>query len=407
MSEPRLHLWLAERLPDLASRLVDEFGRRVPYYAEQPREVLDGQLRPAIEANLRIAVKTLRQQRTFTVDERAEVIDWSARRAEQGVPLEAVLTAYHLAIELCWQALVEEADEEEARELGALALHFFGYLRSVVPAVALAHAQEGRERYGELRAARRAVLDALLAGAPADAPALRAGVPLAAAYDVLVLRGDPDPDPAVTRQLTRQVQSVLDAHAGGHVLAMLDGMSGTALLPAKGAPDAACGRSARAGRTPARQGGGDGPADALESLVGRIVLATDRAVTVTTAPATGAEAIPGALREASEVAELVLRLGRPPGLYRMTDVLLEYQIARPGNGLAQLAARLDPLDDRPELMETLRVYVDQGHNRRRAAETLQVHRNTLDYRLRGIAALTGLDPSGPELAAALTARALR
>ncbi|GAB2820802.1 helix-turn-helix domain-containing protein [Actinocorallia aurea] len=400
MSEPRLHLWLAERLPDLASRLVDEFGRRVPFYAEQPREVLDGQLRPAIEANLRIAVGTLREQRTFTVGERAEVIEWSARRAEQGVPLEAVLTAYHLAIELCWQALVEEAAEEEAGELGALALHFFAYLRAVVPAVALAHAQEGRERYGELRAARRAVLDALLAGAPADEPALRAGVPLAAAYDVLVLRGDPDPDLAAARQLTRQVQSVLDAHAESPVLAVLDGISGTALLPAKGeGPNA--GRAQRTG--PAD----DGAADPLARLVDRIVVATGRAVTVTTAPAPCAEAIPGALREAAEVAELVRRLGRPPGLYRMTDVLLEYQIARPGNGLAQLAARLDPLDDRPELMETLRVYVDQGHNRRRSAETLQVHRNTLDYRLRGIASLTGLDPSGPELAAALTARALR
>ncbi|MCD0452319.1 helix-turn-helix domain-containing protein [Actinocorallia sp. API 0066] len=405
MSEPRLHLWLVEHLPDLTERLVEEFARRIPFYAEQPREVLDGQLRPAIEANLRISVRTLRQQRTFTVDERAEVIAWSARRAEQGVPLEAVLTAYHLAIELCWEAIAAEAREEDAAELGALALHFFTYLRSVVPAVALAHAQEGRERYGELRAARRAVLDSLLAGIPADEPALRAGVPIASAYDVLVLRADPEQDPATARHLTRQVQSALDAYTQAHVLAMLDGASGTALLPARPAEQATA-RPARA-RASARPAEEEPRVDPLAELVERITVATDRAVTVTTAPAQGPEGIPAALREATEVAELVTRLGKPPGFYRMTDVLLEYQIARPGNGLAQLAARLDPLDDRPELMETLRVYVDQGHNRRRAAETLRVHRNTLDYRLRGIATLTGLDPSGPELAAALTARALR
>ncbi|GAA2729149.1 PucR family transcriptional regulator [Actinocorallia aurantiaca] len=375
MSGLRLHTWLAERLPELTSRLSEELPRQVPFYAEQPRDVLDGPLRQAIEANLRISLLTLQERRTFTADERAEVIAWSARRAEQGVPLESVLTAYHLAVELCWKALMEEARPDEAEELGALGLHLFNYLRAAVPAVTLAHVQ----RHGEQQEARRTMLDALLSGAPAHELTAKAGIPLANSYEVLVFRAAEGGDITAS-------QSALDAYAEARVLARFDGGTGTALLPVR--PDLR-----------------------LEELVAGVVSVPEHPVTVAAALAEGAESIPSALREATEVAELVTRLGRPPGLYRMADVLLEYQLARPGNALAQLATKLDPLDERPELMETLRVYVGNGHNRRQSALDLQVHRNTLDYRLRNIAALTGLDPSGAEgfrlLAAALTARALR
>lgn len=346
----------------------------MPFYAEQPRDILDGPLRQAIEANLRISLLTLQERRTFTADERAEVIAWSARRAEQGVPLESVLTAYHLAVELCWKALMEEARPDEAEELGALGLHLFNYLRAAVPAVTLAHVQ----RHGEQREARRTMLDALLSGTPAHELTAKAGIPLAASYEVLVFRAAEGGDITAS-------QSALDAYAEARVLARFDGGTGTALLPVR--PDLR-----------------------LDELVSGVVSVPEHPVTVAAALAEGAESIPSALREATEVAELVTRLGRPPGLYRMADVLLEYQLARPGNALAQLAAKLDPLDERPELMDTLRVYVGNGHNRRQSALDLQVHRNTLDYRLRNIAALTGLDPSGAEgfrlLAAALTARAL-
>ncbi|WP_106396309.1 PucR family transcriptional regulator [Actinocorallia populi] len=374
MSELRLHRWLAGRLPELTSRLSEELQRQVPFYAGQPQAVLDGPLRQAIEANLRISLRVLQERRAFNAEERAEVIAWSALRAEQGVPLEAVLTAYLLAVELCWKALMEEARPDEAEELGALGLHLFGYLRSAAPAVTLAHVQ----RHGEQQEARRAMLEALLSGAPAGDLASGAGVPLAASYEVLVLRT------AEGGNLTAS-QAALDAYAEARVLARFDGDTGTALLPVR--------------------------ADLrLDELMAGIVSSSEHPVTISAALAERTESVPAALREATEVAELVTRLGRPPGLYRMEDVLLEYQLARPGNALAQLAAKLDPLDERPELMDTLRVYVRNGHNRRQSALDLQVHRNTLDYRLRNIAALTGLDPSGAEgfrlLAAALTARAL-
>ncbi|MFB9185705.1 PucR family transcriptional regulator [Dactylosporangium sucinum] len=98
-------------------------------------------------------------------------------------------------------------------------------------------------------------------------------------------------------------------------------------------------------------------------------------------------------------------------MYRFDDVLVEYQLARPGPGLPRLAAKLDPLAGHPYLLETLRSFVRHGHNRSRVAQDLHVHRNTLDYRLGRITAMTGLDPAVPAQArlldAALTAFDLR
>lgn len=383
MDEPKLFFWLAEEAPRLALRIVDEFARQVPFYALQPREVLDGPVRLAVEANLEMVVRTLRHRRAPSTEERAEIISWSARRAGEGVPLEAALSAYHLAIEVCWRAAAEEAGPADAGDLHELGLHLLGHLRSVVPAVTLAHVQEQQQLHGERREARQALLTALLTGDAARGLATRAGVALAPEYTVVALRlGGAAPDPGDVRPLLRALEAALNAHAQSHVLAAFDENGGTLLLP--GTPD---------------PGLGD-----LVALLGK---AAERPATAAHATAAAPEDVPAAADEAREVAALVVRLRRPPGLYRIEDVLLEYQLSRPGIGLAKLAARLDGIRDRPDLMETLRAVAVHGSNRRQAALDLYIHRNTLDYRLRRIAALTGLDPADPDgsrlLAAALTA----
>ena len=64
--------------------------------------------------------------------------------------------------------------------------------------------------------------------------------------------------------------------------------------------------------------------------------------------------------------------------------------------------------DGGELLTTLRAHLDGGLNRRHTARTLHLHPNTVDYRLRRIARLTGLDPTRPadllRITAAVAAR---
>ena len=53
---------------------------------------------------------------------------------------------------------------------------------------------------------------------------------------------------------------------------------------------------------------------------------------------------------------------------------------------------LSPLDSEPDLLNTLRVFFDQGCALTSTAKALIIHRNTLTYRLEKIVAITGLDP---------------
>ncbi|WP_280378811.1 PucR family transcriptional regulator [Nocardia wallacei] len=72
--------------------------------------------------------------------------------------------------------------------------------------------------------------------------------------------------------------------------------------------------------------------------------------------------------------------------------------ARPG-----LATILAPLDEQPLLAETLETFVDSGFNQLATARQLNIHRNTVTYRLARVHELTGLDPHRPTDAMTLSA----
>lgn len=118
--------------------------------------------------------------------------------------------------------------------------------------------------------------------------------------------------------------------------------------------------------------------------------------------------IPVAAGIAHELLEMVCRIYARPGLYRFDDLALEYQLTRPGPGRDRLAALLEPVSRHPELMSTLRVHLHNDFNRRRTSRMLHIHQNTVDYRLKRIGQLAGLDITRADtlwqLRAALVAR---
>ncbi|ACZ88234.1 PucR family transcriptional regulator [Streptosporangium roseum] len=375
---PDLHARMAPRVRRLTTEVVARCESEVSFYRELPKDVLDEEVSRSVAAVLGLLLRTLREDDVLGAGDLTELIAWSARRAEERVPLEAALTAYLIGAEVWWRALAETAGHEQLVEAG---VNLLGCLRSAVPAVAIAHLQAQEDIRGEEGKVRRALVTALLSGQPHQELAEAARVTVAPAYEVLQIRFTTALPAA--RRTVRLVQSALDAHTGMPVLTALDHTGGVALLP----------------------GGLDLPA-----LVTRVAEATDRPVVAATASAAEPGLIPEAAEEAGRVMSVVQRLGRPPGLYRFDDVLVEYQLARPGGGLVRLAAKLDPLNGHPHLVDTLRAFVNRGHNRRRTAQDLHIHRNTLDYRLRRVTALTGLDLMVPAearlLEAALTARDL-
>ncbi|MDQ3932795.1 MAG: helix-turn-helix domain-containing protein [Actinomycetota bacterium] len=394
-----LYVRAAAQIPELARRMVAQLEAELPLYALLPREQLDGEITDIAAHHLRLYHRVLREGRTPTEAELTEPMNSVARRAEERIALADILGALHIGARVGWQGLVETAHPEDVPDLIAAVPSMLGYLQVVTAATASVYSEEQRAIHGEEREARRALVGALMAGEPHDTLAERAGIQLAPAYAVLALRlpvsrQDSATDAGVAvaaRRRVRRVQAELDAFTRAPVLTALDGDGGMALLPAP------------------RDGLVAVEAE-LPGLVARISSALDMPVTVGVARAGSLSALPAAAAEAWEVANLASRIGRPPGTYCLDDVLLEFQLTRPGPARERLAARLDPLVGHPHLLGTLRTYISLEHDRRKASRTLHVHPNTLDYRLRRVADLTGLNPSRPAdarvLAAALIAREL-
>lgn len=389
----------AARVPEMARRMIDAFVVEVPFYTQLPREMLDGEITDIAMSNLWLFHRSLREDRAPTQDELAAQAASAARRAHERIPLEALLAVCNLGAKVALEYLAELARPEETADLVAAAPRAVRYLQAMVPVVADAYLQEQQAIHGEDREARRALVSALLAGEPAELLAERVDLDLTPAYLVLALRlaapaanGKTDGGSVASRRTVRKVQRELDLGHEGHVLSALDGAGGTVLLSYVPGPPGA--------------GGPVIPAS-LSDLIERIAATTGSAVVAGLAIADRA-AIPAAAEEAAEVAELAGTLDRPTGLYRLDDVLLEHQLSRPGPAHDRLAGLLAPLAGHPHLLEAVRAYVDCGYNRHRAAAHIHVHRNTLNYRLRRVEALTGIDPADPMgsrvLAAAIITR---
>lgn len=85
-----------------------------------------------------------------------------------------------------------------------------------------------------------------------------------------------------------------------------------------------------------------------------------------------------------------------PRPVRSAELLPERALAGDGHARRQLVEEVyAPLMDARGLVETLTAYVDHGRSTEAAARALFVHPNTVRYRLKQVARLTGLSPTYP------------
>src|SRR3954451_14583413 len=286
-------------VPRLARKMIETFVAEIPLYGLLPREQLEGEILSITEENLRLFFRTLRSGEVLTSTELGDVRLSAARRAEERVPLDAVLTAYHVGARIGWQALVEGAEADATDAVIAAGARVLSYGPQVTAEVAAAYLEEQQTIYGEERDARRALASALLAGEPADSLAARLGVEVGAAYLVLALRISAHPDEAdrgvggavAARRKVRRVQGALDGWVGAPVLGLLDPVGGSMLLPVD--PE-------RAGEA------GEG----LPALVDQLSIAAGADVVAGAALAYGADDIARAAAQAQDVLRLARQLGR-------------------------------------------------------------------------------------------------
>ncbi|MCP9970194.1 helix-turn-helix domain-containing protein [Actinomadura madurae] len=179
-----------------------------------------------------------------------------------------------------------------------------------------------------------------------------------------------------TRRLQRRIQSALDQAFAASTVVLLDAAGGRALIP--------------------------GAAKIPEDLAGRLAQAAGHELRSAAVPAPG----PAAVAEAARTSAEVLRIAGPaatPGRAPAGRRPARIPPLPAGESADRIAALLDPLDDHPHLLETLRTHLGSRQQRRATATALGVHPNTVDNRIAKATELTGLDlttPHGTALALA-------
>jgi hypothetical protein len=115
------------------------------------------------------------------------------------------------------------------------------------------------------------------------------------------------------------------------------------------------------------------------------------------------------LASARAMAADVLRIaaGRAPGVYELRHVLADFAVLRRSHVAERLARLIEPVVAQQPLLDALRAFISEDGNRAAAARRLDIHRSTLDHRLRLVERLTGHRPASPRalltLSVALTA----
>ncbi|MGW6697460.1 PucR family transcriptional regulator [Nocardia sp. NPDC055049] len=359
----------------LTSQLVEHFAANVATCRTLPGDAIAGNVTSVTRMCLEIVGGVI--DGADVTDKLNRLSIAAAGWAHEGVPIDAILRAFHEGLRLSMDRVYTP---DTAHDRDTMIDGFRTILKVsdlMCTTVTKSYLREQREVAGQHHNAVHTLTTALMAGRPTSTMARECGIPVANEYSVLALSIPAHPDEhdarlngsVVARRKLRRVQAALAHHCGEQVLALLSVDGGTLLLPTELMNDTQ-----------------------LDALIAALSRAAHVDIIAALVSAATAE-IPDAARRAHELLDMVQRLECAPKLYRFEELALEYQLTRPGPARNRLGELLAPLDNHPELYETLRIHISNNMNRQRSARLMHIHTNTVDYRLRRVAALTGLDPA--------------
>ena len=364
---------LAPVLPALAEEIIEAISEGVPEYALPLEGAFGRGLRRGVEEALRRFLDLFGTEGAEADPRREIYVELGRGELRAGRPLEALLAAYRLGARVAWrrQAAAGEAAGLEPQTLYLLAESIFAYIDEISAESVEGYALEQAAAAGEAQRRRRALARLLVQDPPADPDAVQvasdaAGWPLPERVAALVARTeDPTPWPC----------------------AWARGRSRSAIPPGPA-------RWSRIRTPPAA-----GPRSSVRWTDQKSALG----------PAGPWTAAPLSAQRARSALAL-----EGEGLIVADEHRLDLLLAADPRLTRDLAAgRLAPLDDETEasrarLTETLAAWLDHQGRTERVAAALDVHPQTVRYRLTRLRDLFGDDLDDPaarrELSLALAAR---
>jgi hypothetical protein len=360
-------------LDEVSRRMVTVFQAEIAAYRDLPDAMLQGEILQIARRNLGLFLRWLVDARPLSDEELIPFRDSARQRAAEGLPLEDLLHAYRLGGRLGWEALVAVATPEEQTTLLPSVARLMEYIDRVSDAVTETY---NHERAHMVSDGERRVLD-LFDGLQHTAPL----------------------DPR-TIELAHQIGFPLEDRYVPFTACLADG-------PAHGQAQLAAALRARGVLAVTN---GDRVSGLLPQDADPALLDESRSLRAVGPPTPRAE-LAAMLIDLRLLIDIARRDGREGDL-RMEEFLPELLLARSPHLAAMLEGHVyGPLESAAEkggadLLTTLEAFLAAALDRRAADDALHVHPNTLDYRLRRIEELTGLQFADPD-AVMLMALAVR
>jgi hypothetical protein len=379
----RILVTLLDDLDELTEHAVAALQAEIPAYHDAGERFLED-LRDQVRSHFRVKLAALLEDRMVTLEDIAFVRAAATRRARAGFALEEYLNAFRVGQQAFWETVVACAGD---RPLGhAAALTLAGPLMRYCD-FASTHAAHAYVEYQQYMVAdadreRRDLLEHLLAGEmPTRGPLLAAGQAHGIAADSRMLVAAAVTVDARADADAPHVGSAAIACAGLHdaktlVVVRQTEIVAILVLGADADPCRLCDR-----------------VDALQRRLRSEGIALAMGVSTV---ATGAGDLPRAYQEAHVALAGVGDDGGVAALARLTP--FDYLALRADDTARRLVnprlrAFLDEDRERGRVLtETIRAVADADLNLRVAAERLQIHPNTAQYRLRRIEERTGRNP---------------
>ncbi|WP_351229678.1 helix-turn-helix domain-containing protein [Streptomyces sp. NPDC002133] len=370
----RICAQIAEDLPVTSHDIVRRIRTEIPDYAVVPAE----EHRQFVLYQGRMLLAGIAEQSPPQDEHIAHARELGRRRAQQGLPIELLLEAYHATCREAWNMILRQATADEPEHVGELAYlvaHMWTWFRILMGNASDAYNEELRRT----EVTRATLAHRLFAELTADPVQLEPAATLAR-----TLGYEPDgefqalclPAEDWSDDRTEQLRHRLTALPG--VLHCATDGTRLLVLGQRHDPDRVV--AAAEAISPSAPGTAVGIGLSRPGLAGAVDSITD-------------------------ATQVLSQTGGQHGVVRFADAWL-------AAGLGEQAARLAPLFTRAvatartdsHLAEAVVAFADHGLSVAAAARALHLHPNSLSYRLSRWNELTGLDPrSGDGLVASLVA----
>lgn len=375
---------LRGRTDAIVQRALEAMGTAIPEYAQIADAAIARDVRQSVAHNVQLWFQSLLDGHPPGERELASLVAFGRRRVHQGVSLQGLLQAFRTGSRVLWDVLLEEAGDDAAmhRELlfkvsPYILLHFDLMGRTI----GQAHSEEQQKR-ARWRDRLQHELCGVIFSHPDDAESFREhaqalGLDALASHIALAVRSTTSGREGLAPASDSDALAVKAARALGLDRQRLLGTSRHGLL-LLWAPLAGSESSSAAERRCA------------EICAALLAQAPEIAAIGIGLPDSGARGWRRSAEQAMRALDLGPRLGLGRAPLRYSDLLLDDALQGTENVLRYLESFMERLTPEPQLIHTLQAFFEHRQHRKAVAGALNIHPNTLSYRLERIESILDL-----------------